>query len=84
MLDNLKTPCDKNQFSDILIKNKEYFFNVITDVEWYKILLKCHGFTNPYYRKKYDTVLRKRFDDVDIPQVIKDNFIEAKKQLRKK
>ncbi len=76
---------DKKAFAGVLVKQKRYFTTVLTDVEWYKILLKCHGFTNPCSDKsRYDRTLRKYVTVDTTTQEIKDNFLEAKKQLRKK
>jgi hypothetical protein len=87
MLNNMrKLQMDKKAFSALLVRDKRHFFKINDSVDWYKAILKCHNFredksltTRTYNRetKKY-TVIDSRTDEM------KDNFNEAKKQLRKK
>lgn len=75
---------DKKAISNILVKNKKYFISgVSTDVNWYVSLLKCHNFINyKYPNRLWDSISRK-YVDVPENQIIIDNFLEAKKLLRK-
>jgi alpha-D-ribose 1-methylphosphonate 5-phosphate C-P lyase len=86
MINNLKKyQIDKKSFSALLVKNKKHFFTISTDVEWYKLILKCHNFTdNNFSKSRYDSTLRKYVKIDERTDEMKINFIEAKKQLRKK
>jgi len=69
-----KLQSDKKAFSTFLVKNKNHFMTVCSDVEWYVILLSCHNFMNHYYKVR--TMSEKTAEYID-------NFKKAK-ELRKK
>lgn len=82
----IQSQLDKKIFSTILISNKRYFISeVSTTIEWYKLLLRCHNFVDCRYSGRiWDNVAKKSINKNTEPKEIVDNFLEAKKQLRKK
>ena len=86
MLGKLKKyQMDKTAFSGLLVKEKKHFFDISTDVDWYKSILKCHNFRdNASITKTYNRETRKYTKHDNRTEEQKNNFLEAKQQLRKK
>lgn len=86
MLGNMKKyQMDKKAFSSLLVKDKKYFFGLSSEVDWYKSILKCHNFRdNASITKTYNRETRKYTKHDNRTEEQKNNFLEAKQQLRKK
>jgi len=86
MLGNMKKyQMDKKAFSSLLVKEKKHFFGLSSEVDWYKSILKCHNFRdNASITRTYDRENRKYIRTDNRTEEQKNNFLEAKQQLRKK
>ena len=80
-----KYQSDKTAFCNFITKNKGYFVSCLTTVEWYKVLLKCHRFINCSYGvRRWEPTKRTYIIQDQSTDEMKNNFLEAKKLLRKK
>jgi hypothetical protein len=86
LMEMKKLQFDKSAFQRYIVNNKKYFIiDVCNDKEWYKALLRCHGFINPDCNKSYyDYNLRKYVSTNLVTEEIVKTFYEAKRELRKK
>jgi hypothetical protein len=80
-----KYQSDKTAFSNYIITHKGYFISCLTTIEWYQILLKCHRFMNcSYGSRKWEPTKRTYIVEDQSTDEMKNNFLEARKLLRKK
>lgn len=80
-----KLASDKKSLTSYLIREKKYFFTILDDVEWLLAILKCHNFRDHKYdRDRWDVNTRMYVKVDNSTQKLKDNFMQAKKELKNK
>lgn len=70
----------------MLVNDKRYFIkDVSNEVEWYKVLLKVHNFRDyKYDTPKWDHNTKKYIITDTSTEELRNNFILAKKEIKKK